>query len=349
MPKISIIIAVYNVTNDYLIKCLESIVNQTLREIEIIIIDDGSTTDCVKICDEYAERDNRIKLIHKKNEGVSVASNLGITMATGEYITFVDHDDWIDLNMCERAYENVKESGADAAIWLYQSALLNGIKKCYYVGPEKKIFEKYEIKLLQAQILDVFAYKDLRISLIGANWCKLYKTKYIKESVNARFPEGLMGGEDALFTFRALENMEKIVLFEDYLYYYRQNSQSYTKRFNPNMLDDELKMIRNFSTLVKNDEVFQIPYIKNICNSYICLCLNFLFHRDNQMSMRAKSRYIKNLLAYKEYSSAIKKYKKCGFSSVKRLFFFFSEHRCTNLVLLMAKTYSILSKEKKYN
>lgn len=100
MSKVSIIIPVYN-TGHYLYKCVDSILYQTYKDIEVIIVDDGSCEETALICDEIAAKDNRIRLIHKKNEGVSIARNIGLSMVTGEYVGFVDSDDWIDADMFE--------------------------------------------------------------------------------------------------------------------------------------------------------------------------------------------------------------------------------------------------------
>ncbi len=112
MPKISIIVPVYNVEN-YLKKCLDSIVNQTFKDIEIILINDGSTDNSLNICKEYAKKDHRIRLINKPNGGLSSARNVGIDLSTGEYLGFVDSDDWIALNMYEKLYNLCKIFNAD--------------------------------------------------------------------------------------------------------------------------------------------------------------------------------------------------------------------------------------------
>ena len=112
MPKISVIIPVYGVEL-YLDKCIESVVNQTYRNLEIILVDDGSPDRCPTICDEWAELDNRNKVIHKKNGGLSDARNAGIRIASGELIGFVDSDDWISEGMYQLLYENMIENNSD--------------------------------------------------------------------------------------------------------------------------------------------------------------------------------------------------------------------------------------------
>lgn len=112
MIKLSIIVPIYNAQN-HLKKCIESIINQTEKDIEIILIDDGSTDDSLKICNEYQRKDFRINVIHQNNSGVSIARNQGIKIAKGEYIGFVDSDDWIDLDMFKRLLEEAKKTDAD--------------------------------------------------------------------------------------------------------------------------------------------------------------------------------------------------------------------------------------------
>ena len=115
MPKISVIVPVYNVEK-YLRKCIESILNQTFREFELILVDDGSTDSSGKICDEYALKDSRIKVIHKENGGASSARNAGLDVAKGEYIGFVDSDDWIEMDMYGELYRLIKENNTDISV-----------------------------------------------------------------------------------------------------------------------------------------------------------------------------------------------------------------------------------------
>ena len=109
---VSIIVPVYN-TGEYLYKCLDSIIDQNLQEIELILINDGSTDNSAEICDRYSEKDKRVRVIHKKNEGVSIARNVGIRAAKGEYIGFIDSDDWIEKEMYQDMYYHAKNKEAD--------------------------------------------------------------------------------------------------------------------------------------------------------------------------------------------------------------------------------------------
>lgn len=113
--SVSVIAPVYNVEK-YIDRCIKSVLGQTLRDIELILVDDGSPDDCGKICDGYAATDSRIKVIHKENGGVSAARNDGLSIATGEYVIFVDSDDWVEPDACEVMYQSAKNNNADIVI-----------------------------------------------------------------------------------------------------------------------------------------------------------------------------------------------------------------------------------------
>ena len=115
MPKVSVIILVYNV-EAYLKQCLDSVINQTLKDIEIILVDKESPDNCPKICDDYAKKDKRIKVIHQKNKGLSGARNTGMEFATGEYIAFIDSDDWIEKTMLQTLFSTAEKHNSDVAV-----------------------------------------------------------------------------------------------------------------------------------------------------------------------------------------------------------------------------------------
>ena len=116
IPAISIIVPVFKVEH-YLRKCIDSLLAQTMREIEIILVDDGSPDRCPEICDEYARKDQSIKVIHQQNRGISAARNAGLAAASGEYIMFVDSDDWVEPDFCRIPYETAESKGADMVIF----------------------------------------------------------------------------------------------------------------------------------------------------------------------------------------------------------------------------------------
>ncbi|MDR3346595.1 MAG: glycosyltransferase, partial [Campylobacteraceae bacterium] len=192
-PLISVIVPVYKV-EQYLAACLNSIVNQTYKNLEIILVDDGSPDNCGKICDEYAQKDSRIVVLHQPNGGVSRARNAGLDIAKGEYIAFVDSDDYIALDMYEELMSIAQKQSADVAIC--------GIYVIKKDGME--IFKK----TLEGLDTNGIKYQFLINSYPSFPWGRLYKTKLFQ---GVRFPVGLICYEDMFVMPKILSNADKIV------------------------------------------------------------------------------------------------------------------------------------------
>lgn len=211
--KISIIIPVYNVEN-YLKKCLDSITEQTYKDIEIILVDDGSKDNSGIICDQYAEMDKRVIVIHKKNNGVSAARNDGIKLATGEYMCFVDSDDWIDTDYVELAVSTLKQYNP--------SLLLNNYKKINKYGRiySRKFIEK-RIILKKGDAIVQLAKQDY------FDWCPFacfYKTDECK---NIEFNKNIKFGEDLLFKYTFIKkSLHQIIYIPMAKYYYLDRASS---------------------------------------------------------------------------------------------------------------------------
>lgn len=205
MVKISIIIPVYNV-EEYLGKCLDKLINQTLRDIEIICIDDGSTDNSPAILKEYASIDARIKIITQCNSGVSSARNNGLKLVRGEYIGFCDPDDWVDTDFYEKLYITATQYNADIVTANIIKVRKNKLQK-FFTFKNTTVSEDYKEKL---KICDVPDYSYI--------WNKIYKTKPLKES-NLLFEEGKVY-EDIRFSVQALALLKRLVTVPDTNYYY---------------------------------------------------------------------------------------------------------------------------------
>lgn len=346
MAKVGVIVTVYNPCEDYFIECLNSIQSQTLREIEILLVDDGSEKRIADICDEYADRDKRFKVWHKENEGVSIASNFGIEHVNADYFTFVDHDDKIDPQMCEKAYQKAICTSADVVVWNYVSFSTKFNKRAYYVGPSYKEYEKQEIGVLRRMILDPMVDEMQQISLLGANWGKLYKTDLVQENKEVRFPEYVMGGEDAVFTLRALKKVSKVVFFEEYLYYYRQSDSSFTKKFRTKMPQEEFATAklyeREFEDGYKDDTLG-----KYYCNLFIMLLVNYTWNPGNKGTITKKKEEIIEWLEKTEIRDAINDSEKYDFNQKKKIFFYLARKNRVYLLLLLSWLYNKMNKEER--
>lgn len=206
MKKVSVIVPIYNV-EDYLKCCVDSIVNQTYKNLEIILVDDGSPDNCGKMCDDFAKQDDRIKVIHKENGGLSDARNAGLDVASGDLIAFVDSDDYIDLNMVEVLVEALEKNDADISMCRYSKVYPDVETEDIGDNTESVFLKTDGLKeYLLARFVDPFV------------WNKLYRKEIID---NIRFVKGVLG-EDNEFNYKVFLNSEKSVLIQKPLYKYRQ-------------------------------------------------------------------------------------------------------------------------------
>ena len=196
--KISIIIPIYNV-EQYLEKCIESVIHQTYNNLEIILVDDGSSDKSGEICNQYAMIDKRIRVIHKDNGGISSARNEGLKVATGEYICFMDSDDYLELDMYETLYELIKENDADISMVSFFEEVPNMPAKCKN-SMKKHIYE--DDVILQELLIN----KNLQ----NVVWNKMFAKKLFEGIV---FPEGIIY-EDIGTTFYIFEKANKLVYLE---------------------------------------------------------------------------------------------------------------------------------------
>lgn len=207
--KISVIVPIYKV-EQYLRKCLDSIVNQTYQNLEIILIDDGSPDRCGKICDEYAAEDERVTVIHKANGGLSSARNVGLDVATGEYIGFVDSDDWIEADMYAYLLQGIQKHDADIAVCGIFEEL-----------PNRQICRRWN----KAEVFDTEGGLEqlfLRKKYSHSVWDKLYRCCLFEE---IRFPDG-RNFEDIATTHRVFERAKKVHLLPEAKYHYLQRQDS---------------------------------------------------------------------------------------------------------------------------
>ena len=216
MSKISVIVPVYKVEK-YLDTCIKSIVDQTHTDLEIILVDDGSPDNCPAICDEWAKKDARIRVVHKENGGLSDARNAGVEIATGEYIGFVDSDDFILPTMYEKLYNAIMENEADLSLcgYLYADENLDRINKQEFESPVKN------------EVLDAYdamqkLCTDEKYWFYTTSVNRLYR-KHLFDTV--RFPKGLLH-EDEYTSHRFFDACQRVACIEDCLYLYVQRGKS---------------------------------------------------------------------------------------------------------------------------
>ena len=294
---VTVIIPVYNVEM-YLPLCINSILKQTYQNLEIILIDDGSTDDSPGICDTYALKDNRIKVIHQQNQGAAVARNTGLENATGEYIVFVDSDDFINEKMIEKLYIALKQTDSDLSICNFKYTSENG----------------KEIDLKETDIKNEVLYTEEIIDKLFQNnncvyiviWNKMYKKDLWKQ---IRYPVGVIYEDEAVI-HHIFSKCKKVATISDELYYYRQVSGSimHSERNEKNLdkylaLADRLMFFKN---TVNEENIRKVAYQY----WYHYLDDYYYFSKRNRNSARLKQMK-KTLLSV--YPIMVQ----CGFFTVK--------------------------------
>lgn len=251
-PLVSVIVPIYKV-EAYLRQCIDSILNQSYRNLEIILVDDGSPDRCGEICDEYAKLDTRVKVIHKQNSGLADARNIGIKQATGQYIAFVDGDDWIDLDYYTYLCASIQD--CDMLICGYKSVDEQGkqIESCIF--EERVVDTEYDEISISLENL-------MSKSALGFVWNKLYKSEIIK---SVEF-EQLMPREDIVFNLIVISNVKKLKLTGTYTgYNWAQHPSSITHSIGSSYVDKTLRI---------NDRLFEIMQISNLkCKWSIYDCI----------------------------------------------------------------------------
>ena len=310
MIKISVIIPVYN-CKMYLRQCIESVINQDEKNIEIILVDDGSTDGSSSICEEYAKKDKRITFVHKKNEGVSVARNVGLKNAKGKYIAFVDADDYINPKTYSKAFEHMEKNNLDLLIWNY-SFDKNGVLSINEDFANTGIVEDESgIKNLTATLLCPIMCdlptKNNKIIGMGFPWNKLFKLDIIKKN-NLKFTENIIMHEDVLFVYEYMKFVSRLELLNDSMYYYRINENGATLKYKSNIVESNnlfLNILYNeFDNMTSKQKD---AFWSRVIRCYGNVCTYDLYHKENNNFDSKKINKI--LIEQPLYKMAIRKAK----------------------------------------
>lgn len=272
---ISIIVPVYNIEK-YLPRCIESILDQTYKNWEAIFINDGSTDNSLKILEEYKKRDERIKIIDKKNAGSGAARNTGIEHSGGGYLAFLDSDDWYEKNFLEKLYNNLIENNSDVAMC--------NPKMTYDDMSKNKKINTYFFNEIE---LNKTPEKILRILAMPVVWNKLYKKEIIVKN-GIKFPNCSFC-EDVEFLYKTFLYVNKVSKIEDTLYNYYQREDSVTKKVKEESIEQLYQVLKNIENYIKNNfnsklEIFYLYKIQFIYS----VSLTLLARIDNDEILKKK-------------------------------------------------------------
>lgn len=343
--KISIIVPVYNV-DKYLKQCLESIKNQSYTNFEVIMVNDGSTDDSGKICEEYT-KDPRFILINQKNQGLSEARNTGLKNISGEYILFIDSDDWIEGNCLAECISEIQKNNSEVIFFPYIKEKELSKEKVKLFDKEQ-IFNKDDIKKNILRRLFGLLNEELRFPLklenLNTAWGKLYKKEIIKEKF---IDTKLIGTEDCIFNIYNLINANKISYTEGTFYHYRKtNTSSLTRNYKKNLFNQWsylYELMESFILKNKLEIIYKQALNNRIILNIFALVLNIL---QSNLSLKNQILELKKLLNEKIYREAFKNFSFEFLPLTWKIFYFLCKIKSSMLLLIYTKIGLKLKGEK---
>ncbi len=342
---VSIIVPIYNV-EPYLPKCLDSLICQTYKNIEIICVNDGSPDNSLVILDAYAKKDERIRIISQENKGASEARNNALNNANGEYIMFVDGDDWIDTDTIEIAFNTLKEHNADVVMWDYVREFENAsLPKNIY--KENKIFKDGDIRLLHRKFagpvgseLKVPENADALVTI----WGKLYKKSFILDN-SIKFTDLKEIGtcEDGLFNFEVFYHIKKAVYINKHFNHYRKDNEgSITSVYKENLVAQHENLHAHFKDIIDKydlDDGFKKALSNRIALELVGYGLNILHQKKDRIKK------IKSIIKNPYYKDAYNQLEFKYFPIHWKLFYGFAKHGfATGVYLLLLCIKKIIGK-----
>ena len=289
-PLVSVIVPVYNVEK-YLARCIDSILNQTLKNIEIILVDDGSTDLSPSICDEYSNKYENIKVIHKENNRVSAARNDGIKVAKGKYIGFVDSDDWIESEMFENMYKVAEETKSDFVMCDFKKV---GVENEYTVSqPIREGY--YDRNMIENELFPcMIMFENIELPPTISNWTCLFKRETLMNN-NLYYDEDIHYCEDSIFGSKAMYHANSFYYMKGkYFYNYFYNPNSTTTTCNMRKWDSYLKINNRLKEYFKNDK---FDFSRQIKINMLYFTLNFLGEiKNSDLSKKDKEKECKRIL-----------------------------------------------------
>lgn len=341
--KVSIIVPVYK-TKDYLRQCIESLLLQTYRNVEIILVDDGSPDECPELCNAYASKDKRIRVIHKENGGLSSAREVGIQNANGEYIVVVDSDDWIESNTISDCLNIALRDNADCVMFGYvreypQKSISSHLFDCDFSyelpASEEKIHRRI-VGLIGDELRN-----PQQIDSLSSVCMKLYKSDIARKG--RIISERIVGtSEDTIFNLYALDGCKISYINKCFYHYRKSNAQSITTQYKPNLAekwDVMYDIMQEYIDGSGRKDEYRTPFLNRVACGMIGLGLNEV---GSSESMRKKSRHLKEILDKPLYREALLQLDTTYCDVKWKLFFRLCKKRWTILLAVLLQIMNYL-------
>lgn len=293
---VSIIVPIYKCEKQ-ISNCIESILKQTHSQIEVLLVNDGNFDHSLQICKDYENKDNRVKVIEIEHSGVSVARNEGIMKSRGEWLAFIDSDDWIDPSYIEALLISGLKTNSDIVICGYYAEDMFGHTKFNFLNKEGCFLGKEKDVILENSIVCTDNGNRQSIANIGVPWAKLYKKELIAEH-NLLFVPRLKRMQDMIFNLYAFSYAKKITLIKEHNYHYLVNNLASTHSFQPNFnktANDILKELVKFSVTAQKKDLISKIHDKAVLLTIEMIDLEFV-HKDCNLSTKKKINRLKKIL-----------------------------------------------------
>lgn len=313
MPKISIIIPVYNV-RDYLERCLSSVEMQTFDDFEVIVVDDGSPDTSYEVYEAFSARDSRFRHIRKENGGVSRARNTGLAMAQGDYVLFIDSDDWMPEDSLETLYSRAIETGADLTVADVTIAHDGGVEERVHVFDEDFVTEDSAFIDGYKKAILGYAYNPrpyggrcIMATGLGGPWNKLVRRDYL-QAHNIEFDPYVLGiFDDCLFTLNVLEHASKVAFVAKPVYYYRMVDTSILHKYKANMLEVNSRIFERIEQYIARSadpESFSSAYAFYVVRRFDESLKSYFFAPDNPKGFSKSIAELRDTLDTEPYKTA---------------------------------------------
>ena len=341
MINVSIIVPCYKV-EAYLARCMDSLLNQTLSNIEIILVDDGSPDICPQLCDDYANKDPRVKVIHKQNEGLGYARNSGLEIAKGEYVAFVDSDDFVSTNMYESMYMEAKEHHVDAVFCNFFTEQPNGT---WHNSDEVKSNPNCSGKMVRQFMLDMIAsppHKSAERLFQMSVWHAIYKRSIILKNDLKFLSEREVGSEDIPFQIDFLKNANSIAYIQDPYYYYCYNGKSLTTTYKMDMFERYKNLYH-----VLREKTAEMPDALVRVNRFFIGYSRYCIRHVAVLNTQEGKASLGELLEDDVWKQVNRDFKPSYLPAMQRIFYWLTRHKCKNGLVFFCHLINLLNKHVK--
>lgn len=327
---------------DFLNQAVDSLLNQTYKNIEVLLINDGSPDSSGDICNDYAQKDNRVTVVHQKNQGAATALNVGIEIAKGQYFMFLDGDDWLNINAIEEAMNMSQKHNVDIVFWPFIKEYENSSLQEISTFTQDELFEGDRINWLKRRMVGLVGdelKQPTRTDAFNSGWGKLYKAQLIRKKVQWT-DTNIVGSSDVIFNIQVSKYIKSaFYMHKFYTHYRKYNPHSLTRNYKFTLLPKYINLFDHIECHISSNNLSK-EYLLALNNRISVSAINHLLSittPENKLSYTQTKAYIKEVLTHPKYKEALNKFDTTPMALHWKMFFLACKYRHTDIVLLLGK------------